>query len=227
MRRPGVMVCASGPAMTNTVTPMYVATESAMPLLVLGGSAAAVGALGTGTFQETDQTAFAKPACKWVQHVDTPEHIPELVYLALGKAAQGKPGAVCKMMRILSALRGHLLPADPLFLPSQTSTSRATLRRGASQRRCGCALACRTSPPPTLPPTPSNASPRCSPARSGLSSFLAKARRGAELGQRSALSCRSGFPSSRRPWAAARCRTTTRTMPAARGPSACARRTPC
>ena len=37
-RKPGVIVTGSGPAMTNTVTPMYVATESAMPLVVLGGS---------------------------------------------------------------------------------------------------------------------------------------------------------------------------------------------
>ena len=42
----------------------------------------------------TRQTSFAKPACKWVQGIDTPEHIPELVYMALGKAASGKPGAV-------------------------------------------------------------------------------------------------------------------------------------
>ena len=37
-RKPGVMVAASGPGMTNAVTPLYVATESAMPLVVLGGS---------------------------------------------------------------------------------------------------------------------------------------------------------------------------------------------
>ena len=37
-RKPGVVVTGSGPGMTNTVTPMHVATESAMPLVVLGGS---------------------------------------------------------------------------------------------------------------------------------------------------------------------------------------------
>ena len=35
-RRPGVFVAGSGPAVTNCVTPLYVATESAMPLVVLG-----------------------------------------------------------------------------------------------------------------------------------------------------------------------------------------------
>ena len=92
-QKPGIMVAASGPAMTNTVTPLYVATQSAMPLIVLGGSAAE-GQLGLGAFQEIDQTSFANPASKWVQRVDKTEHIPELLYLAMGKAQYGRPGGV-------------------------------------------------------------------------------------------------------------------------------------
>jgi thiamine pyrophosphate-dependent acetolactate synthase large subunit-like protein len=92
-QKPGVMVAASGPAMTNTVTPMYVATQSAMPLIVLGGSAAE-GQLGLGGFQEADQVAFAKPATKWAQRVDRAERIPELLYLAMSRAQYGRPGAV-------------------------------------------------------------------------------------------------------------------------------------
>ena len=92
-QKPGVMVAASGPAMTNTITPLYVATQSAMPLIVLGGSAAE-GQLGLGSFQEIDQTSFANPASKWVQRVDKTEHIPELIYLAMGKAQYGRPGGV-------------------------------------------------------------------------------------------------------------------------------------
>jgi thiamine pyrophosphate-dependent acetolactate synthase large subunit-like protein len=92
-QKPGVMVAASGPAMTNTITPLYVATQSAMPLIVLGGSAAE-GQLGLGSFQEIDQTSFANPASKWVQRVDKTERIPELIYLAMGKAQYGRPGGV-------------------------------------------------------------------------------------------------------------------------------------
>ena len=33
-KRPGIFVAGSGPAVTNCVTPLYVATESAMPLIV-------------------------------------------------------------------------------------------------------------------------------------------------------------------------------------------------
>ncbi len=92
-QKPGVMIAASGPGMTNTVTPLYVATQSAMPLIVLGGSAAE-GRLGFGAFQEIDQTSFANPAAKWVQRVDTTAHIPELIYLAMSKAQYGRPGGV-------------------------------------------------------------------------------------------------------------------------------------
>jgi thiamine pyrophosphate-dependent acetolactate synthase large subunit-like protein len=79
--------------MTNAVTPMHVATESAMPLVVLGGSTYGP-TRGLGGFQEADQRAFARPACKWTLEVDSTERIPELVHIALGKAASGRPGAV-------------------------------------------------------------------------------------------------------------------------------------
>ncbi len=92
-RKPGVCVVGSGPGMTNAVTPMHVATESAMPLVVLGGSAYGM-MRGLGGFQEADQRAFARPACKWTLEVDSTERIPEIVHLALGKAASGRPGAV-------------------------------------------------------------------------------------------------------------------------------------
>src|SRR5258706_374860 len=92
-RKPGGGVGGSGPGLTNAVTPMHVATESAMPLVVLGGSTYGP-TRGLGGFQEADQRAFARPACKWTLEVDSTERIPELVYLALGKSAAGRPGAV-------------------------------------------------------------------------------------------------------------------------------------
>ncbi len=92
-RRPGVLVAGSGPGMTNTITPMHVATESAMPLVVLGGSAFSP-TRGLGAFQEADQLALAAPACKWVGQVDSTARIGEWIHLALGKALQGRPGAV-------------------------------------------------------------------------------------------------------------------------------------
>lgn len=92
-RKPGVVVVGSGPALTNAITPMYVATESAMPLVVLGGSTYGP-TVGLGGFQEGDQVAFANPGCKWTRRVDSTDRIPELVHLALGRAVSGRPGAV-------------------------------------------------------------------------------------------------------------------------------------
>jgi 2-hydroxyacyl-CoA lyase 1 len=92
-KKPGVVITGSGPGTTNTITPMHVATESCMPLLVLGGSLHGY-MRGLGGFQECDQLAFARPGCKWAQQVDDTTRIPELLYLAMGKAVSGRPGAV-------------------------------------------------------------------------------------------------------------------------------------
>ena len=64
-----------------------------MPLVVLGGSSPGP-TRGLGGFQESDQLAFARPACKWIQQVDSSERIAELVHLALGKSISGRPGGV-------------------------------------------------------------------------------------------------------------------------------------
>jgi 2-hydroxyacyl-CoA lyase 1 len=92
-RLPGVVVVGSGPGMTNSVTPMHVATESAMPLVVLGGSTYGP-TRGLGGFQEADQMAFAQPGCKWTRQVDATGRIPEYLHLALGRSVAGRPGAV-------------------------------------------------------------------------------------------------------------------------------------
>ncbi len=92
-KKPGILVAGSGPAVTNCLTPLYVATESAMPLVVLGGSAFS-NTTGLGAFQELDQVAVAKPLAKWTGRVDSTERIGEWVRLAVGKALEGRPGGV-------------------------------------------------------------------------------------------------------------------------------------
>ncbi len=92
-RKPGVVIAGSGPGMINTITGLHVATESGMPLVVLGGSVDGR-TRGLGGFQEADQVAFARPGSKWTAQVDSTERIPELVHLALGKAVSGRPGGV-------------------------------------------------------------------------------------------------------------------------------------
>ena len=91
--KPGIFVAGSGPAVTNCVTPLYVATESAMPLVVLGGSAFS-STTGLGGFQELDQVSVVKSVCKWTGRVDCTERIGEWLHLAIGKALEGRPGGV-------------------------------------------------------------------------------------------------------------------------------------
>ena len=90
-RKPGIVAVGSGPGMTNTVTPLYVATASGMPLTVLGGSFHAP-LTGLGTFQEADQMAFARPAAKWLAQAHQTREIPHLLHLALGQSVTGRPG---------------------------------------------------------------------------------------------------------------------------------------
>lgn len=92
-KKPGVLVTGSGPGTTNALTPLYAATESAMPLVVLGGSAHS-NSRGIGGFQEADQIGLMKPGAKWAQMVDSIERAAELTYIALGKSITGRPGGV-------------------------------------------------------------------------------------------------------------------------------------
>jgi len=87
-KKPGVLVTGSGPGTTNALTPLYAATESAMPLVVLGGSAHS-NSRGIGGFQEADQIGLMKPGAKWAQMVDSVERAAELTHIALGKSITG------------------------------------------------------------------------------------------------------------------------------------------
>ncbi len=130
-RKPGVVVAGSGPAMTNTVTPMHVATASAMPLVVLGGST--YGATrGVGGFQEADQVAFAAPACKWTAQVDSTRRIGEFLHLALARSVSGRPGAV--YLDFPGEVIARRLPADEASLRRQKSSKSIPVQRTRSGR---------------------------------------------------------------------------------------------
>ena len=120
-KKPGVLVVGSGPALTNALTPLYVATASAMPLVVLGGSAFG-GTLGLGAFQELDQLALAKPACKWSGQVDRTDRIAEWIHLALGKAVEGRPGGV--YLDFPGHLVGKRVPEEQVALRSAPEVTR-------------------------------------------------------------------------------------------------------
>lgn len=92
-RLPGIVVVGSGPAMTNTLTSMYVARGNRWPLVVLGGTVSSW-EREIGGFQEFDQLAAAAAFTKWQTRVDTALRIPELLRMAMHQAMSGRPGAV-------------------------------------------------------------------------------------------------------------------------------------
>ena len=135
-RKPGVCVVGSGPGMTNSVTPMHVATESAMPLVVLGGSTYGP-TRGLGGFQEADQRAFARPACKWTLEVDSTERIPELVHLALGKARPAGPARCISTSRVTGCRAASRPSARGSASARPRSPRRTPIRRRSNgSRRC-------------------------------------------------------------------------------------------
>ena len=91
--RPGVCAAASGPGTINLTTGLANALIDCAPVVALGG-ASAIGAFGTGAFQEIDQVAVMRPVTKAAERVYETKRIPEFIDRAFCRAMSGKPGPV-------------------------------------------------------------------------------------------------------------------------------------
>lgn len=91
--KPGIVISASGPGTTNTVTGVSHAHTDCSPVVVLGGSAP-MSQRDMGTFQETDQLSLMKPITKWAHQVQTADRIPDAIGRALQISLAGRPGPV-------------------------------------------------------------------------------------------------------------------------------------
>jgi acetolactate synthase-1/2/3 large subunit len=89
----GVCVVTSGPAATNTITPMADAHRDNIPLVVITGQVPTV-ARNTDAFQETNITDIAAPTAKKVYYLNRPEDMPEVIAEAFRLAKAGRPGPV-------------------------------------------------------------------------------------------------------------------------------------
>lgn len=90
---PGTVLVGSGPAVTNTLTSLYVARENGWPLILLGGSSP-LRERAIGSFQELDQVGVVRPVCKWSATITEAGRAPELLRMAAGHAVSGRPGPV-------------------------------------------------------------------------------------------------------------------------------------
>jgi acetolactate synthase-1/2/3 large subunit len=84
-RTPGVAALTAGPGVTNGMSAIASAQQSASPMLVLGGRAPAM-RWGMGSLQEIDHVPFVAPLTKLAATAGSPDEIPGLVDRALAAA---------------------------------------------------------------------------------------------------------------------------------------------
>lgn len=90
-RQPGVAALTAGPGVTNGMSALASAQQSASPMLVLGGRAPAL-RWGMGSLQEIDHVPFVRPLTKLAATADSPDEIPGLVDDALSAAMRPHSG---------------------------------------------------------------------------------------------------------------------------------------
>ncbi len=91
--KPGVCIVTSGPAATNTVTPLATAQLDSIPIIVFSGQVATK-VIGNDAFQEADVTGITRPCTKWNYLVKDVRELPRVVNEAFMIATSGRPGPV-------------------------------------------------------------------------------------------------------------------------------------
>ncbi len=91
--RPGVCLVTRGPGATNAAAGVHVAKQDSTPMLLLVGQIGR-GMRGREAFQEVDYRQTFRDLAKWVEEIDQPERIPEILSHAVSVALSGRPGPV-------------------------------------------------------------------------------------------------------------------------------------
>ncbi len=123
--RPGVCFVTRGPGATNASAGVHIARQDSTPMVLFVGQ---IGRdmRGREAFQEMDYRAFYGSVAKWVEEVDRPERIPEIVSHAWHIAMSGRPGPVVialpeDMLRdeVAGAAGPYVEVAEPAPTPEQ------------------------------------------------------------------------------------------------------------
>jgi len=91
--KPGICVVTSGPAATNTVTPLATAQLDSVPIIVFSGQVPTK-VIGNDAFQEADVTGITRPCTKWNYLVKDIRELPRVINEAFAIATSGRPGPV-------------------------------------------------------------------------------------------------------------------------------------
>ncbi len=91
--RPGICMVTRGPGATNAACGVHIARQDSTPMILFVGQ---IGRKmrGREAFQEMDYRAFYGSVAKWVEEIDDPARIPEIISHAWHVALSGRPGPV-------------------------------------------------------------------------------------------------------------------------------------
>ena len=137
--RPGICMVTRGPGATHAAGGIHTAYQDSTPLLLLIGQVSRR-MMGREAFQEIDYRHMFGPMAKWVEQIDDPGRIPELVARAFHVATAGRPARSCSRCRRTCSWRS---PTRPTRGPSSsrawhrqppTSTGRARSSTARSAR---------------------------------------------------------------------------------------------
>jgi acetolactate synthase I/II/III large subunit len=95
--RPGIVMASRGPGAFNAAIGVHVASEEAIPLILLIGQVERPN-LGRGAVQEIDSSKAFSGLLKWSARIDRAESVAEIMGRAFATAASGTPGPVAVEM---------------------------------------------------------------------------------------------------------------------------------
>ena len=109
--RPGVVLCTSGPAATNTVTGIATAQMDSSPIVVFTGQVPTQ-YLGSDAFQEADHIGITRPCTKHNYLVRRTRDLPRVMKEAFHIAGTGRPSPV-----LVDMPKDVLIGEDELVIP--------------------------------------------------------------------------------------------------------------
>lgn len=111
--KPGVVLCTSGPAATNTVTGIATAHMDSSPVVVFTGQVPTP-YLGSDAFQEADHIGITRPCTKHNYLVRKTIDLPRAMKEAFFIAKTGRPGPV-----LVDMPKDVLIGEDELIIPKE------------------------------------------------------------------------------------------------------------
>lgn len=91
--KPGICFVTRGPGAANASLGIHTAHQDSTPVILLVGQVGRA-MMGREAFQEVDFRQMYAPLAKWVEQIDDPARIPEIMSRAFHVATSGRPGPV-------------------------------------------------------------------------------------------------------------------------------------